>query len=95
VRQTIRERDRLARSFAAAGVEVRGSQANFVVVALGAEAQRLDTALREAGFAIKLLDDALAGWVRITMPADEPTFARLALAVERWLADRIDGGARP
>jgi histidinol-phosphate aminotransferase len=97
VRQTVRERDRLAQLFRDAGYAPRHSAANFLTVDLRERAAALHEWLLASCFAVRLLGGPLAGSVRITMPVDEGAFERLRVLITEWLHRTCEpqrGGSR-
>lgn len=71
-----RERDALIDWLRCRGIEVKDSQANFVLARVGADR------LADAGVVVRAFHGDLAGWSRITLPGDDAAFSRLMDAME-------------
>lgn len=81
VRDVAGERDALTRHLRALGLQPLPSAGNFVFVR-GGDPEWLRDALAGLGIAVR----ALAGGVRITLPASAPSFARLVTALDAAVA---------
>lgn len=85
-------RSRLLERLAGWGLACPPSQANFVLPWFGADRDRVFSALLEQRLLVRRFSDRpeLLGALRITVPEDPATFARLVVA----LGETLNGGPR-
>lgn len=82
------ERQRLAERMAALGVSAPPAQGNFLLVDFGSHVEFVRDALATAGICVRFFPHRpeIATCLRITLPGNEPDFARLLTALEQALA---------